>query len=442
MFLQALGAATLPASTSRAQPTQDTDAPAITWSRTYAPDTGEDSDSRVLTRPIVALDNGFLLAGVAGGIGSRGGSLVSTLLAASGGSRPSVSKPATSWTGPRHRNGGAVLAGGTNASLTPTSEGHNDPWLVRMTADGDVDWMRTYQAEAAGGEANAIVRLSDGYAVAGSVTVTSHEQPWVAVVSKRGTVKWHWHPASTDRKGQANGIAAVGNEIVVAGSDSPATADDYGRTEDAWIARFTRNGEVAWRRQFAGKHDDRIEALALHTDAGVVGLGRRLFSRDDEGGVGWLVALDAAGKTRWQQTYPQETYDWLHDLAPAGDGYVLIGTRELVDATTRRAWVVRVGSNGRPLWKTTYTDDAYTRGFDVRPTSDGGLLVGGDQTDDTSSRARAWLAKLGGDAPEPTGQRSGDISLPAVPRWAGPFLTGAGLGAVLGGAAMRLRDHS
>ncbi|WP_248910906.1 hypothetical protein [Halocatena marina] len=439
--LQALGAATLPATGALAQPIRDTDAPAITWSRTYAPSAGRDSNSHVLTRTIVALDNGFMLAGVAGGIGSRG--WITSVDTAGRERWQQTLGVKTSYfvDGAPAPDGGAVLAGVTNEPPTSTSEGYSDPWLVRMTTDGDVDWMRTYQAEKAGGTANAIVRLSDGYAVAGSVVDSSHEQPWVAAVSKRGTVKWHWHPAPTNRKGQATGIAAIGNEIVVAGSDSPATADDYGRTEDAWIARFTRNGEVVWRRQFAGEHGDRFGALAPHTGDGVVGLGRRSFSRTDDG-VGWLVALDATGETRWQRTYPQETYNWLRSIVPVGDGYILIGTRELVDSTTRGAWGVRVGSNGRPLWKATYTDGAYTRGFDALPTSDGGLLIGGDHSDDTRSMPRAWLAKIGGNVSESTGQQSGDISLPTAPQWTEPFLAGVGLGAILGGAAMHLRDHS
>ncbi|MFC7192607.1 hypothetical protein ACFQL7_24195 [Halocatena marina] len=94
--LQALGAATLPATGALAQPIRDTDAPAITWSRTYAPSAGRDSNSHVLTRTIVALDNGFMLAGVAGVSDLAGGSPVSILQAASGGSKLSALKRATS----------------------------------------------------------------------------------------------------------------------------------------------------------------------------------------------------------------------------------------------------------------------------------------------------------------------------------------------------------
>lgn len=442
-FLQAFGAVTLPASGALAQPTRSTDAPTVTWFRTYAPGDGGDSDKRTLTRTIVPLDSGFMLAGVARrmGIGSLG--WVASIDAAGRERWQRTLGVRTSYfvDGAPAPDGGTLLAGVTNSPSPPTREGHSDPWLVRMTPDGDVDWMRTYQAEAAGGGANAIVRTADGYVIAGSIVPESHERPWVAAVSERGTLQRHWHPAPTDRKGQANGVVVLGNEIVAAGSDSPATTDDYGRPEDAWIARLTRAGDIAWRRQLAGENGDRIEALVPHPESGIVAVGKRSFSRDDDG-VGWLVALDAAGETRWQRTYPQETYHWLQDLAQAGDGYVLIGTRELVDATTRQAWIVRVGANGRPVWQTTYPDSAYTRGYDTLPTSDGGLLVGGDHSDDTQSKPRAWLAKIGGDATEPTGQQSGGISLPTIPRWTEPLLTGAGLGAVLGGAAMRLRDRS
>ncbi len=322
---------------------------------------------------------------------------------------------------------GVLLAGATNVSEGP-DERSPDPWLVRVAAGGDVEWSRTYQGTAAGGNANAVVPTATGHAVAGSLVVDGHDRAWATEVDDAGRVRWQWRAG--DREGQANAVTTADGDVLVGGSDAPVGATGHGRAEDAWIVRLTGDGEPVWRRRFAGDVGDRVEALAPDGD-GVVALGRRGFHSRAEGD-GWLAALDAAGEPGWQRRYPRDGWNWLHDLAPVGDGYALVGTHELTAEDRRKAWLLRVGPDGRPAWERHVPDDG-SRGYAVLPSGDGGLLVGGARSGEDGETA--WLGKLGGD---PADDPAGGIDLPSVPGWAVPFLGGLGIGAA---AASWLRDR-
>lgn len=213
-----------------------------------------------------------------------------------------------------------------------------------------------------------------------------------------------------------------------AGSETP---EPRASEEAAWIGRLTADGDLAWRWTEDRTDGDRIEGLAPGPDDGVVAVGRRGFATDDRG-VGWLVALDADGRRRWERTYPQDAWNWHHDIASVGDGYVLAGTRqEGPDTDDRGAWILRVDADGRTVWD--LQGATGTRGATVTELSDGGLLVGGEQYVAEANGDRAWLAKVGGESASVADTGDGP-ELPTLPGWVGPFLGGGVVGALGAGA--------
>jgi hypothetical protein len=329
-------------------------------------------------------------------------------------------------------DGGALLAGVTNEDYTLDDPGHADPYLAAVGADGVVRWARTYQPDAPDGRANALVRTADGFVLAGSAAVDGAPRPWAVGLDAAASTRWTFRPVQEGREGGVGAALPRGDGgVLLAGSDRPVGASDAeGRTEDAWVARVD-DGETDWRRRFDDAGGDRIEALAPARDGGFVVLGRRGFARDDAG-VGWLAGLDRGGAVRWENTYPRDAWNWHHGLAPVGDGYLLVGTREEgPDTDERGAWLLRVDAEGRVVWQRQF--ETGTRGFAVHPLSDGGVLVGGDRHLDGPRGAGGWLAKIGGD-PAPA---SGGTDLPSPPAWAGPFAAGGVTGALLAGALSR-----
>ena len=409
-----------------------TTAPTRTWTRTYAPATAVTNEGRALVRDIVPMTNGVALVGLAGGSDHYHGWI--GRVDAAGRSRwhhldETGQSTLLAGTPSRDDADGIVAAGGTNLTASHLAPRHADPYALRVGADGDVSWTHTYQPSAADGRATAIANVTDGYVVAGNETVGNDERLWAAHLDSHGTRSWTWH---SERAGSVNAITSVPGGVIIAGSTGPLGADSpapRGRQEAGWIGKLTKSGSLTWQWHVDHNAGDRIEDLAPAPNGGVVAVGRRGFSVDDRG-VGWLVALDSDGQKRWEQTYPQDGWNWHHGIASVDTGYVLVGTRAEepdTDADARGAWLLRVDAEGQVVWE--HQAEPGTGGFAVQPLGDGGLLVGGAASTDGHAGEVAWLAKVGGD---PTSGTTAEdvLSLPTLPDWTTPLVAGTVIGAL------------
>jgi hypothetical protein len=408
------------------------DTPTLTWSRTYTTETG----SGALVRDIVPTGYGFAMVGVERGIEYRGWVRAVDEGGGSRWERVLGTEYSAFFSGTRGDEG-VLVTGSTNGRPGFEDPQYADPYVVNLRGGaGATEWARTYQPDALDGSATVIVPSSQGYVVAGNTKTSGVERPWATNISRHGTSSWEWTRVADDRAGDVNAATPIGDGVALAGAEWPAGVDDYGRSEVAWIAKFGPDGTPDWRRSIDGEKGDRVEALVGDGRGGVVALGRRGFAGNDRG-VGWLTSLDADGEQRWSRTYPQDGWNWHHDVAAVEDGYLLLGTREGSNETDRGAWLTRVSDEGRVDWE--YQAPAGTRGYAVRPIDDGGILVAGDKHLEDQNIDGGWLAKLGGD-PAPPGDGGNGFELPRVPSWLAPFTAGAGLGALATGVAARLRE--
>lgn len=417
------GTAGLVGTATHSVPARADGPPEPTWERRLAP-----PDRRAFARAVVPAADGFALVGFAGAADRFRGWVCGTDAGGRARWHRVLGPTPTGFLDavPAAAGAGGVLAAGvTNVTTEPRDPERTDPYVARVDPGGQVGWRRTYQPAVPDGGSAGVVRLGDGYVVAGSGVEDGRPRPWAARLDGSGSRDWTW---LGDRAGEVNDAVATGDGVVVGGGARPGedgAAEPPGSRERAWLAKLTPEGTVAWRWGVDREQGDRVEAVAPRPDGGVVAVGRRGFAADDPG-VGWLVAVDAGGALLWERTYPQDAWNWHHDVAPTRDGYVLAGERdEGPDADERGAWLLGVDADGRTDWE--YRGDRGTSASAVRTLADGGLLVCGGAESGDSGPGRAWLAKLGGD-PAPESGSGGDPGLPTVPGWAAPFLGGVALG--------------
>lgn len=417
--LQSLGVGVATAATPTGSPASTP--PETVWSRTYDPGDG----SGLLVADVAETAHGVVVAGVApgerghvtwvAGVDARGNRRWQRRLG-----RPNSAVRAAV-PGDENR---VYLVGVTNVPPDGLDDGHPNPWLVAVRDRSDrgaVEWDRTYQPDAPGGAATTATATSDGVVLAGVTDSDGVDTPWVAQVDRAGTLQWDWHHDDPDGGGHAAAVTTVDGDVVVGGSTRQAGG------ERGWVARLTGEGQAVWTRTPETTPESRIESLAPDGRGGVVALGNKGFGADDDG-TGWLVALDGNGRRRWQRTYSTPAWGWLGAVAPTGDGYSLLGSRDRASDGRRGAWLLRVGPDGRTRWERLFAA-APTRGFTLFPLAGGGLLLGGERERDGSERA--WLAQIGGTPPE-GGTTSDPLpTLPPVPGWSLALVAGLGIGAGL-----------
>jgi len=408
--------------------TRGASVPSLRWSRTYP---SAEDDNGILVRDVVETPHGFVLVGV----NSVGPSSVGWLAGVDDAGHlrweRRLGQP-TSWfyAGRSWSENRVFIAGVRNEHRRLSEDGYPDPWLVALDDDAErstIRWNRTYQPDAPGGAASAIAGTDEGLVLAGSVSRGGEKtgsHPWVAAVDSNGTLQWKWRPDDSDRDGVLGAVATLPDGFVAGGSTGGGSG-----VERAWLGRFGNDGTLRWSETFDDDPESRIEALARRPSGGVVAVGDRGFGADDDG-VGFLAAVDGDGTRQWMREYSTGNWNWMREVCPAGDGYYLLGTREVTDGDRRGAWVIRVDADGRTRWDHLYPSDEFVRGFALHPLAGDGVLVGGDLSSG-GVRGHGWLAQVGGTAPSGSGGSDGlDFlpTLPSVPSWSIPLAAGIGLG--------------
>ncbi|MBP7513964.1 MAG: T9SS type A sorting domain-containing protein [Flavobacteriales bacterium] len=193
-------------------------------------------------------------------------------------------------------------------------------------------------------------------------------------------------------------------EDVVEGRDGSWYLGGRGISE-AWLnhAVLTRSdtlGGIIWQRVLPD--NGRYVALIALNDHGIIGLG--ITGSGDEGGFSTAVKYDTSGTQVWRRDMLQSDDADRASIFQAGfetldSSLVLCGWLSRADTYTKGT-VVKLDKDGEVLWSRLYSH-FQTGGvlpwqmfWDVKPTSDGGLVLTGEANSDDYPYGQLWLLKL------------------------------------------------
>lgn len=144
-----------------------------------------------------------------------------------------------------------------------------------------------------------------------------------------------------------------------------------------------------WSRSYGGSSADGAFSVDRTADGGSIVVAN---SYSFTPGRAWVLKLAADGALQWQELL--DGAGVLTDVQSWGTGYVLAGN----DAPSHRATVVRLDGAGKVVWAHGYgsSDGLELVAASVRPTSDGGLVLGGSYGTftDPPDNGDMWAAKL------------------------------------------------
>ncbi|NPA41170.1 MAG: hypothetical protein GXO18_02745, partial [Aquificae bacterium] len=195
-------------------------------------------------------------------------------------------------------DGGYVVAGWTSSF----GAGLADIWVLKLDANGDVQWQKTYGGSDSDG-AYSIQQTSDGgYVVAG----------------------WTW---------------SFG-----AGS------------ADFWVLKLDANGDVQWQKTYGGGDSDEAYSIQQTSDGGYVVAGRTWSFGTGLTDI-WVLKLDANGDVQWRKTYGDSGPNEAYSIQQTSDGgYVVAGVTLSFGTGSADFWVLKLDANGDVQWQKTYGD--------------------------------------------------------------------------------------
>ena len=211
----------------------------------------------------------------------------------------------------RTTDGGYALAGDDGGV------GTSDFYIVKLDSIGTIQWTRTVGGTDLD-EAYSIIQTSDGgYAVAGYTQSfgAGYRDIYIVKITANGSLQWNKTFGGTGYDVASSIIQDLDGGYVVAGSTSSFGTDSL----DMYIIKLDSNGSLEWNKTIGGTGNNFAYSIIKTTDNGYAvagsttsfGAGNRDF---------FIVKLNASGLMQWSKTIGGTGDDIAHSIVQTTDG--------------------------------------------------------------------------------------------------------------------------
>lgn len=322
--------------------------------------------------------------------------------------------------------------------------GADDMWIILLNKDGGIIWDKTIGCNADAYPTCATITPQQDFVIAGYTYGEGgdksepargiHEDYWVIRLSATGQLLWN-KTYGGGQVDQPSGIVLLDdNTVIVAGHSLSNFSFDKTQNNvgwnDYWLLKLDlQTGQKIWDKAFGGSDDDFKPIIKFYKGdiylAGYSNSSRSgSKSENAKGGFDfWLLKIDRNGIKLWDKTVGGDDEDLLASIAiSCDDGIVLSGSSQSDisgDKTQRYRgqrssityyhdyWVIKLDNMGNKLWDKTFGGTEYDVNLDLLYLKDGSYLLSGYSYSDigfekTESRKNKyygsdlWLIKLAG----------------------------------------------
>jgi hypothetical protein len=238
-------------------------------------------------------------------------------------------------------DGGFAAAGFTSTS----GNGGQDFWLLRLDAVGKQRWQQTYGTEGNEVALDLLETRDEGFLLGGSIEQSPANGRDMVLLrtDRRGRGTWRQFVPTPGDDVIEQLVETVDGSYLAAGwGQSPQT-----NSTDAYLWAVSTTGKVTWTRHFGGKEADVFYDLVAVPGGGYAALGRS--ASFDQTPDMWLVRLDVAGRSLWQEHTQGSEQEWAHALTNTQDGgFLLAGaTRSFAPGQSTSGFLVKTDQRGR-----------------------------------------------------------------------------------------------
>lgn len=309
-------------------------------------------------------------------------------------------------------DGGYAILGYSNSTdgdLAGKKMAVNDYWLLKLDADGNLEWEKTYGGSK-DDRGQSLLQTSDGgYAIVGyamsddgdgSNNEGFHDN-WIVRLDVSGNILWEksfgfaGHDHSYDAVQTTDGgfffsgfldVTSSGGQ----GNDGKGTNLAAHGVGEFWGTRLDANGDLQWRRYFGGTNNDRAYGAVQASDGGFVMAGS---SESDDFNISnakgsydfWVVKVDKTGQMLWERSFGGTGIDKSYDIVKTSDGsYAIIGNTFSSDTDISKnngesdVWLIKIDDNGNLLWEKTFGGTDFDAAHGLGTTADGGFVIAGN----------------------------------------------------------------
>ncbi len=268
------------------------------------------------------------------------------------------------------RDGGYAIIGYTS-NVGASKE---DVYLVRTDSRGEVLWTKTYGGD---GQDNgwAILETEDGGFVLFGFTSSfgAEVDMYLVRVDAQGDLLWErTFGGPKSEYGWAMAPTSDGGYVLAGQTNSFGEGD-----KDGYLVKVNDQGEEIWSQTYGGPREDRLYAIDQGSDGGFVLTGTTTSFGAGNRDV-YLVKTNSVGDLDWTQVFGEDRDDVGHSVRQTADGgYIVIGYTKSFDAQSYDTWLIKTDAAGVQQWQKFYGGENDDRAIYGEQTADGGYILTG-----------------------------------------------------------------
>ena len=268
-------------------------------------------------------------------------------------------------------DGGYIVAG--HIATVATGD---DVYLIRIDANGDTLWTRTYGG-AESDQARAICQTTDGGYIVVGRSNSFGEGNWDMYLLRtdpNGDTLWTRTYGGLESDEGMSVLEDTNGRYIIAGSTT-----SFGSGAEVYLIRTEVNGDTLWARTY-GRCSDEVgfSVQQTYSDNGYIIVGYTLCTPEAIPDV-YIVKTDSMGTRLWERQYGGSDSQEAYSVVEASDGgYVLVGRTGSPGDSDFNVLMMKVFTNGDSLWTRSWGGSQNDYGHSVHMTPDGGYIIAGE----------------------------------------------------------------
>lgn len=241
-------------------------------------------------------------------------------------------------------DGGYLVAGLTNSQdgHIKLNHGGYDIWVLKLDANGMLVWEKTFGG--AGDEyVTGVAPCSDGgYMLCGTTKSSNsgdvpatrgREDFFIVRMDANGNNVWSKTYGGSRTDGSGSIISDANGGFIVTGTTNSSDGDLVARPAnsnvDIWTFKLNNEGEIVWQTVLGGSEPDMGNSLVRLPDGKIAISGGTLSADGDVTGYHgnldcWVVVLSSTGKKLWQRAFGSSGIEYESQITATADGSLLV----------------------------------------------------------------------------------------------------------------------
>lgn len=280
------------------------------------------------------------------------------------------------------------------AAVAPAA--HADPILLWQHYPGSVE-MDYGEAVAIDTQGNVLV----GGQTFGSIGRRDNHgaDAFVIKYSPEGQIVWRRQPGPA-RYERLHGLATDSADNVIAvGETNGAVGGPIRGTDDGFVVKYAADGTVQWKRQFSSTGLDFAYAVTADPAGNVIVAGQVDFnSFCCTTGDAFVIKYGPDGTEKWRRSFHLTGSDVATAIATSTAGDIFAaGYTANANSGVEDTFIARLSADGALRWIKQQTMSGDQRASSITVDGTGRLFVGGTQSGPSGSFSLGWVAAFAGD---------------------------------------------